>query len=187
MDMEPKEAQQTLTEIQSTMTQAKKAIASGSSSTLLILWGMIWIVGFLCAQFCAPKVVPWCWLILDVVGIGATLIIVLYIKSPVKSPIMKRVFWFWLLLGFYAGFWLTLLKPLDYLEYGAFVTSIPMFAYVVMGLWFEMNFMIWLGLAVTALSAVGLHLVRPYFWLWMAVTGGGSLAGTGFYIRYRWR
>jgi hypothetical protein len=61
-----------------------------------------------------------------------------------------------------------------------------MFAYVVTGLWLE-HFMVWLGLVVTALTVIGLFLLPSYFYIWMAVVGGGTLAGTGLFIRNRWK
>jgi hypothetical protein len=72
------------------------------------------------------------------------------------------------------------------MHFGAIQATIPMFAYVVMGLWLD-HFILWIGLAVTALTLVGLFFLQPYFWLWMAVTGGGMLLGTGLYIRYQWK
>jgi hypothetical protein len=47
--------------------------------------------------------------------------------------------------------------------------------------------MIWIGLAVTGLAVLGLFLVPNWFWIWMAVMGGGTLVGTGLLVRNRWR
>jgi hypothetical protein len=69
---------------------------------------------------------------------------------------------------------------------GAIGATVPMFAYVVMGLWLD-HFMIWIGLAITGLTVLGLFLAPAWFWIWMAVMGGGSLVSTGFLIRNRWR
>jgi hypothetical protein len=61
-----------------------------------------------------------------------------------------------------------------------------MFAYIVIGLWFAAYFMVWLGLAVTAATLTGFFLFTQYYCLWMAVTAGGLLLGTGLYLRIRW-
>jgi hypothetical protein len=48
--------------------------------------------------------------------------------------------------------------------------------------------MIWVGLAVTGLIVAGLYLIPlPHYWLYLAVTGGGTLIGTGLFVRRRWR
>ena len=62
-----------------------------------------------------------------------------------------------------------------------------MFAYVILGLWLEARFLIWLGLAVTGLTAVGYFLLPSYFYLWMAPMGGGALFVTGWYVNRFWK
>ena len=63
-----------------------------------------------------------------------------------------------------------------------------MFMYVVMGLWAG-RLLFWLGVVMTLLIVSGFFLfyLQPAFWLWLAVLGGGTLAGTGLYIRKAWR
>ncbi|MHC4618242.1 MAG: hypothetical protein ACYTEQ_10870, partial [Planctomycetota bacterium] len=63
-----------------------------------------------------------------------------------------------------------------------------MFAYVVTGFWVD-RVLLWLGVVVTLviLFCFYLFLSHPAFWLSMALLGGGTLAGTGLYIRLRWR
>jgi hypothetical protein len=56
-----------------------------------------------------------------------------------------------------------------------------------MGLWFDNRFMIILGLALTAATLVGFYILRDIYCLWMAVVGGGTMFGTGLYIRSKWR
>ena len=116
---------------------------------------------------------------------------------PVKSPLGRRIGWFWFLLFGYVYLWIALLWPFVRVEgheqsqmfwrhMGAIFATVPMFAYVVVGLLLD-HLMFWIGLAVTALTIVGLLLIGPYFWLWMAAAGGGTLIGTGVIIRNRWR
>jgi hypothetical protein len=62
-----------------------------------------------------------------------------------------------------------------------------MFAYVVIGLWFESWFLAVLGILVTVLTMAGYAWWPAYYCLWMAVTGGGALFGSGLYLRLRWR
>ncbi len=58
--------------------------------------------------------------------------------------------------------------------------------YVVAGLWFD-TYLTWCGILLAALVLAGLFLFPAIFWLWFAVCCGGTLLGTGFYIRYFWR
>ncbi len=184
MDVSKQTAEDLLDQVQQVTARTRKSIAASSASTLLILWGVIWILGFLSTQFW-PKYAGWAWLVLDGVGIAATLIIARS-KTPVKSSMDRRISLFWLFLIIYGNIWLALLWPWNGNQIVAFGCTLIMFAYVVMGI-FGDRFMLWLGLAVTALTLLGYFAFQEWLWVWMAAAGGGALAGTGLYIRYRWR
>ncbi len=205
MDISEKEAQDSLDQIQVTFGQTKKKIAAGSTAPILILWGAIWFVAYLgtyVAYLLEFKVYNFrltsrfsigvhvaglCWMVLVVIGIAASWVLGVK-RAPVKSPHNKRWGFCWLILFVYAGVWLSLLWPWNDYQMNAFLASVPMFAYVVMGLWVD-RVLLWLGIVVTVLIIVGFFLFhfQPAFWLWMAILGGGALAGTGLYIRKAWR
>ena len=98
-----------------------------------------------------------------------------------------RIGGLWGALLIYIFIWLRLLSPVNGMQVNAFICTACMFAYIVIGLWFESYFMIVLGLAVTAATLIGFYLLAGYYCLWMAFAGGGALLGTGLYIRVRWR
>ena len=194
MDISREDAKESLGQIQAVAEQTRKKIAGSSTGDLLILWGFIWIVAFIGTHF----FLAWAWHIWTVLGgagIIATLLICwwqFHIGAPTKTAPSKkigwRVFWFWTLLYVYAFIWLSILRPYNGLQFNAFLCTAIMFAYVVMGLWFESYFMILLGMAVTGITLMGFYLIEPnYYCLWMAPTGGGALLGTGLYIRLCWR
>ncbi len=54
-----------------------------------------------------------------------------------------------------------------------------------MGIWFSRDLVV-IGLATTILALVGFLAVPHLFNLWMAFLGGGTLIGSGLYIRQRW-
>jgi len=73
-------------------------------------------------------------------------------------------------------------------QMNAFIVTAIMFASVVNGLWLRNSFMVWFGLAVTAITLFGFHSVpRSYYCLWMAVMAGGAFLASGLYLRVRWR
>ena len=67
----------------------------------------------------------------------------------------------------------------------AYISLVFMLCYIVAGIWFDI-YLFRLGIAVTVLILVGLFCFPTYFWWWIAVFGGGTLIGTGFYVRYSW-
>lgn len=46
------------------------------------------------------------------------------------------------------------------------------------------HFFTGLGLAVIALTLLGLYQFREIFWPWMAVLGGDALLGAAFYLKF---
>jgi len=68
----------------------------------------------------------------------------------------------------------------------AFGVSLAMFVYVVMGLWVGRAYII-TGVAVTALTLVGLLCLDGWYWLWCAATGGGGMLLFGLWLRRRSR
>jgi len=205
MDISEKEAHDSLEQIQATFGHTKKKIAAGSTAPILILWGAIWFVAYLgtyvayllefkvyCLRLTSSfsigiHVTGLWWMVLVLIGMAASWVLGVK-RAPVKSPHNKRWGFCWLILFVYAGVWLSLLWPWNDYQINAFMASVPMFAYVLMGLWAD-RVLLWLGIVVTLLIIVGFFLFhfQPVFWLWMAILGGGALAGTGLYIRKAWR
>jgi hypothetical protein len=187
MDVSSQEAQASLGLIEDTQARWRKAIGSSYAGDLLMLWGTIWIMGYVGLYF-SHRIGGHLFAVLDVVGIGGTVVIAR--RWPIRSPETRAVFLgiggVWLFLALYAVIWMVLLRPASGKEVGAFLCTVCMFAYVVIGLWFKSTFLIALGLTVTALVLVGFYLLSDYFYLWVALTGGGAVLGTGLYIR-RWR
>jgi len=163
---------------------------------ILIVWGVIWAVGFCVAQF-APAVSNWTWLIGDAIGIGAT--VYLGWVRPRGGPFLsesvrreeRKLWWFWFLLFTYGVMWLVILWPWRTEQFGLFCVTLVMFAYIVMGLWFDMWFLFWVGLAATLIAGGGyvlLSVLMPgCLNLWLGLAGGGTLVWSGLYLLRRER
>jgi len=193
------EAQAALTEIDRVIARTRTAIAQGPSAPILFLWGSIWMVADATTQF-HPQALQWLWWVLDLIGVLGTWWLARRHRVRVKRPGAWRYGVFWGVIFFYAILWMNLLVPVKWPETAqqwvsfeptfrrltAYFHTIPMFAYVIGGL-FAGRFFIALGLLVTALILVGFCWVPDYFYLWLAITGGGSLILSGVFIRKFWR
>ena len=107
------------------------------------------------------------------------------IRSASSGKAGRQIGYFWLLLFAYCLLLLAVISPLD-MKTGAMVIVI----FVMVG-WIAMGMLlsaasIWWALAITALAFIGYYLLPSYFYLWMAVLGGGGMIALGFYIRNRW-
>jgi hypothetical protein len=199
MEITQEQARDELNEIELTIERTRKKIASGSMGPIVMVWGVVWMLGYFAMYLFEPRggepsqyphfslILTIIWMVLIMTGVGTSYFIGA-VKSATRSPSSRRMGWFWFFLFIYADLWMVLLWPWNHYQMHAFAAVLVMFAYIVMGLWFD-SILLWVGLAVTSLIMVGFYvfLFKPTFWLWMAVLVGGSLAGTGFYIRRAWR
>jgi len=194
MDITQEDAQESLNQIKAASIRTRRAIAASYASGLLILWGAIWSLAAIGTHF----YIEWAgyiWTALDVVGIAGTILIV---RGQFRTANTKRitqakneycrVFGLWAAMLVYAIIWLYMFRPVSGLLMNAFLCTTCMFVYIVIGLWFEGYFMVWLGLAMTGVILAGLYIIpHGYYNLWTAVFGGGAVLGTGLYIRIYWK
>ena len=129
MDISEKEAQDSLDQIQAVATHTRKTIAASYDSVMLMMWGLIWILGFLGTHFFL-RWVWWIWTVLCGIGGIATF---LYSwrqfrsANPVKVPAAEKIGWrlflFWTLLFVYISIWLSILKPDHGIQLNAFICT----------------------------------------------------------------
>src|SRR5579885_983027 len=159
------EARASLAEIARIAECTRKTIAYGSGAPLMILWGLIWLAGFTTSQFNFGSFhfTRLVWTVLDLIGFAATIFIAYYRKAPVKGSHGGRIGLSWLILMFFACVWINLLagrrhgaevafnEEAFFRQTAAFLCTVAMFAYAIMGLWLG-RFYLWLGLAVTVIT-----------------------------------
>jgi hypothetical protein len=193
------EALASLAEIDRIADRTRKAISAGCAAPLMILWGVIWVVGFGLTQL-RPEWMnhdTWGWI--DLAGIGGSFLLGTWFRqSPIKSPNQGLIGLSWLVLFGFAILWTVILAPWDpgtgagadlpvvFRRLCAFWCTIAMFAYMIMGIWLD-RFFLWMGIAITALTLTGFWFLPGYFYIWIGVTGGGALIGAGLFIRRYWR
>lgn len=201
------DAQSMLADIQRIQERTRKIAAYAGTDSILIVWGIALFFGYIGTHLLDSLVRPengglynnlvsLLWGVAILGGISATWFISSR-REPVKTPVTKLLGWFWWALFAYAAVGLFLLHPFIRIEglqqahqfskhmSGGILITV-MFGYVVLGLWLD-RFLAWIGIGLTALTVIGLVFLLPWFWLWMAFVGGGTLTGSGLAIRNRWR
>lgn len=185
--MEHNDALEDLRVIRQVMEQTRRSIAMGGGGYFMIIWGVVWLLGFLNSQFLTGPMEGWIWLALDTLGIIATLAVGFRLGTRMRVRPGWRLGVFWLALLIYGGLWVWILRPPDAMRGALFIVTVAMFGYVVMGLWLASGLIAWVGVGVTGLVVAGYCLIPAYFAAWMALLGGGTLIGSGMYILRRWR
>jgi hypothetical protein len=189
MNITPTEAEEALAAIQTMVRKTRRAISSSGAYTFLIVWGFVWLFGFLANHFVPNETAGYIWFGLDVLGGVLSAVIGIRmnrnIRSPSASATGKRIAWFWLLLFLYCFAAIGVAWPVDGKELAMLIILFVVVGWMAMGL--LLSFVsIWWGLAITALALIGYFLLPDIFYLWMAILGGGGMIALGFYIRNKW-
>lgn len=184
----PDEAKTALAMIEETTRQMRRMTAYGGMPYFLLVWGVVWVVGFGTSHFVHnPQILGKVWFVLDSLGFLGTAYIVRRIcQSGIRWPLGPTLGGFWIALTLYGGLFIYVTRPTGTLL-SLVIALWAMFGYVVSGLFYRSRFLTALGLGVTALIMAGYMVVPAWFNLWMAILGGGSLVATGIYMLKAWR
>jgi hypothetical protein len=189
MQISPNEAEEALSAIQNVAIKTRRSIASGGTFITLIVTGTIWLIGFLCTQFLAGAIIGYIWGGLSILGtlLGVALGFRLgkRVRSPSVAPTAKRIGFFWLLLIFYCVATLAVTRPTDGKQETLLVILFIMIGQLSMGPVIGFS-SVWWALPISVLALVGYFLLPAFFYLWMAILGGGGMIAFGLYIRSRW-
>jgi hypothetical protein len=188
MNITTDEAQQALEAIQKVMTKTRRTISSSGAYQFLLVWGVIWFIGFLSSQFIHSQLAAYIWMGLDILGGALSAFIGIRLGRYVRTgtgPSGKRIGLFWLLLFLFCVAAILVVGPGDWKQLAMLIILFVMIGWVAMSLLLSFA-SVKLGLVMTALSLIGYFLLPDYFFLWMAILGGGGMIAFGLYIRYRW-
>ncbi len=186
MNISRDEAQESLNAIHQVSDQTRKSIARGATPLHLILWGIIWFIGFLASHFIHNQIDGWIWI--GLVGVGT--LISIYIGSrfsqKVRTPGYTHFYFIPAAFIAYCALIIWVANPSSEQQVSTLIVVFLMFGYVIMGILVERT-ALWVGLITTALALIGYFLFPAYYNLWMAFLAGGTLTVSGLYIQRRWR
>jgi len=189
MNISPSEAEEALASIQAMMTKTRRAISSSGAYIFLIIWGIIWLLGFLGSQFLSPAITGYAWAVLDTLGGILSAVFGIRMGHGVRSssPFLsgKRIGIFWLLNFLYCIAVVAVSWPTGGKQMAMYIILFVMIGWIAMSLLISFT-SIWPGLIITVLALVGFFLLPGIFYMWMAVLGGGGMIVLGLYIRSRW-
>lgn len=186
MQLNPQEAAAALAQVEDAQATMRRVVRAHRGHYHLWIWGVSWIVMPLGAQFYGDTAVRWFGLICIPCGIASAIVGGTQnrqLRSPVNHRFLCALA---ALVAFAVAFPFVLHATTEPKSLYAYSCLVVMQGYVVAGLWTD-TYLLWVGILVSALVLVGVFLLPGFFWIWMAVFGGGTLIATGFYVRHFWR
>lgn len=181
MTLDRDEAAASLSDIASVERRTREAVAYARSSTILILWGVLCVLGYVFQYFRPLEARP-AWIAVAIAGFLGTFISGHWRRSRHRSAIGQSLLYAQLALVGYGLILLVLLWPVAPRQLSAFWPTLIMLGFVLAGLWLG-RFFILCGLAVTALTLAGYFWSGAWFPLWMAAVNGGGLLLGGLWLR----
>lgn len=181
MNISGNEAKEALAVIENIQRKTDRKVAGEGSFPQLLLWGSIWFIFPMLMHF---KVQPFWWpFMLFPLGGIATTVIALSKRHSVNNPANRKVGVLWWVLYLFIGLLAFMLKPSTVQDGYSFGCTAAMLVFIVMGFYSD-RFFLFLGFVVTVFVLLGQYVFTDIYWPWMAVTGGGSLLGAAFYLKF---
>jgi hypothetical protein len=181
--MDEKQALNDLKAIRQVMDRTRQA-ASEESGWFSVVGGMIWLVGFLGQQFLPEHLAGWAWVGVNTIGLSviAWLLIRTARQDSASPPMLRSIMLSWLALGVFDVLFVWLFELETAYHFPLLVLITAALGYAQMGLLSFYWPLVMAGVAIAALAVGAFLLVQPYFFLIVALLGGGLLIGTGLWM-----
>jgi len=176
------EASSALREAATTERRSAEALSYGRSAPYLILWGLIWIAGYGGMTVLKGPNVGWLWLILSAVGMGISIWIGnSYVESRGRAG--WRAGLVFVIIAAFTFALFSVMPPTSELQVGAYSPLLLSAIYAIVGLWRGTRYIL-LGVFLAVVTLGAFFYLKDFFFIWMAVVGGGSLLLTGLWMRH---
>jgi hypothetical protein len=182
MSLSSREAAESLSQAEQAGRRSAQAYFYHRSSPHLIMWGIIWVIGYggtgLYPQYANPL-----WAVLILVGATGGVVLGRCSKPDgvTNGPYAWRMAALFGVILFFVIATYAILHPHDGRQCAAYPALITGCAYMVVGLWRGLRYVI-SGIVVVALTLVGYFYI-DWIFLWFAVVGGTSMILTGLWFR----
>jgi hypothetical protein len=181
MPVSPAEAKDALRDISTTAQASSTFYGYRTAAPHLLLWGVIWFIGYGAGYF-RPSW-PLIWPVLIVAGVTGSF----WIGRRTGKTKSSRGDWRYaatsLAVFLFIAAIFSIMPPQSDAQAGAFFPILVALFYSLIGIWRRGARMIVAGALIAALTLGGYFWLPQIFLLWMAVVGGGALILGGFWLR----
>lgn len=183
-----REAAESLRDVERVSRRTHVASAYAIASPHLILWGLVWVVGYAGSGLTAPEQWGWVWLPGIVVGsIGSTVLGRRAARhmapktGGTTSPTARSLLMALIIMLFMGSVYLVF-KPTSPLPYLVFPALIMALTYALVGT-FGLPRFTWIGAGIFVTVMLGYLLAPALMPFWIAAAGGGGLILGGLWMR----
>jgi hypothetical protein len=181
MSLSPEQAQEALRDVERTARRSNAAMSYRMSSPHLILWGVIWVIGY--GAMAAKMNWAPLWPALSAVGTVGSFVIGWWMTKGKSQGFDGRFASTFLAIFLFVTAVFVILPPKTDTQFGAFFPMLVALYYALIGIWTRGARILVAGMALAVLTMAGFLYLQPIFHLWMAVVGGGGLILGGLWLR----
>ena len=181
MTIDPKEAASALGDVAAVERRTREALYYGGASGILILWGVAWAIGHT-VTFAAPPLANTAWVVINIVGTIASLLIGFARSRRRARPWDWRLGIAFVVMMVFGMFTQWLLGAAQWREISVFWAVLVMTSWIVAGMWIG-RFFIWSGGLVVLVALADYAWGGAWFNLWLGAVGGGAMVLGGLWLR----
>lgn len=181
MSLSPAEAQLALKDIEKTENRSAASQHHRHSAPYLILWGVMWAIGYTVTAS-APGI-SWTWAPLIAIGAIGSVLLARRQAEGKSEGFGWRYFASFAAIAIFIYALIAVMGPITYNQMSAVFPLVIGIYYAFIGLWTRGWRMLPLGLALIALTTIGYFTLPDHFLYWMAGVGGGGLILGGLWLR----
>lgn len=184
MDISPIEARDALREVAQTSSRSLQSRGYRASAPHLLLWGVIWMIGYAAPVVFSGLGEGWCWMVLDIVGIAGSSVIAAHTPVPTDQSRGKlaRLWGGLVIVMVFVVATLAVMHPTQAAQYRVFPALVLGLVYGLFGVIVLPKFL-WVACGVSLLSLMAYFFLQPYLSVCVAVIGGGGLVIGGMWMR----
>jgi hypothetical protein len=170
-----------LGEVQTAEARARTARSHRLSAPYLFLWGGIWVVGYTATGLFPGAVAGRMWAILGGAGVIANFVMSFRARRRGEGQRTMAILPFFGVAAFvFATYWI--MRPTLAAQYLVFPPLLVSMIYMLVG-GFRVTRLMWVGVALFALTVFGYAFLRPILPFYLAAVGGGGLILGGLWLR----
>jgi len=177
------EAEDALSEIERTAGRTQVLRGYQVGGPILMLWGAIWVVGYVAMGLLPGRQWGLVWLPLDVIGIVGSIAMSAKARGGAKGAGRWRTLAGIVTIAAFCGAVLAIFQPTTPQPYLAFPGLLVGVIYSLVGVGRMMTRYLWIGGAVFVATLVGFFWFPMWLAYWMAAAGGGGLILGGLWMR----
>ena len=186
MGISKTEAASALADIESTTGRGRLLKTYQVGGPILMIWGVVWAAGYTAMGVLPPERWGLAWLVLDVIGIVATVLLSrrargIALGGAKAGQGWKTVAGVLTILVFIAATF-TVFRPTSLDPAMVFPGLVAGLVYSGVGIAFAPRYL-WIGASVFAATLIGWFFFQPWLAFWMAAVGGGGLFVGGLWLR----